>query len=860
MRNSRTIIKLSFSVVLIAVLFSSTIIHAQDSYPRTKESLIEWQFCQDTSKEGSQIQIPTDAAWQSLTIPHVFRLSGLHEQSAGWYKRTIDIGQSDMDKCLYIFLEGAGSVVDLFVNGKHIGQHKGAFTAAAFDITGAVNFAQENTLMIRVTNRDTEAANCLSQSNLFYTNGGLYRPVWLIKTGKVHIYPDMGSTGIYLTPKNIGKDKADLQIETFLTNTSSNNENYTLRYSITSPNGDICTQSQVSGNIAAGTTGSAKYNSVINDPILWDIGKPNLYTVSTQVVVDGKVCDELTERTGIRTVRMQDGCFMINDKELLARGVCKHHQGEHQWNAMSDDDLRQEMDMMVDLGCNTIRLAHYPHRHFEYNLADEHGIAIWAENGLAGQKWDSGIKRETKPNADGERITREMVRQNWNHPCIVFWSSGNETYQEVASHYADIIRAEDDTRLITYASAGEVPSNVDFVAGNTYQGWYYDHYTNFKMIPKNAYVSETGSGSWITQHIPYGQIKWHVDYYEPEEYNELFSEFRFQTIFKNNPSAHKMFLWWNFREFYNKKFKNNRNTKGILTLAFMPKDYYYHYKSFLRPDEPILHLCGRHFFYRQFAPDNGIKAYSNASQVEMFINGISQGIKKNGEYFHPDSTIKEDGKEQFIKGPMINNVFFWKAPLNPGKNLVKVVDDQGNSESTIIYQKPADGPMPVAADSLVVDLKSSNPENPAIFIDRPVESQGPFYTEVDGSSDNTFDILPDQVAGSAWIATKRLSDEKNNTNISFTVTEPSDIFVMYANGTFPAHTLNEPDQKMIEIAASLKEELMSANFKDTGIVSTWRRHNMWLGYCDLMSRQVEPGENITIKGHTLDYVILVRQR
>ena len=823
-----------------------------NSSVRSKERLTTWQFCQDTSPEGSDLVIPEDAEWTELSLPHVFRLSGLHEQSAGWYRQTFTAAEGESLKRFWLFLEGAGSVADVFVNGQHIGQHKGAFTAAAFDLTPAVKFAQDNDLLVRVTNRDEEAANCLSQSNLYYTNGGLYRPAWLIKTGAVHIYPDMGSTGVYLTPENISTDRADLEVKTYVRNSKPEPVDVVLRHTLRDPDGKKIAVFESNAIVAGASTQSVVANTPVANPKLWDIDQPNLYSVQTQVLVDGTVMDALTERTGFRTVAMEDGCFMINGKELLARGVCKHHQGEHQWNAMTDEDLLEEWEGMLDLGCNTVRLAHYPHRRFEYAVADENGIAIWAENGLAGQKWDGPVKRETTPNADGERITREMVRQNWNHPSIVFWSSGNETYQEVASHYADIIRQEDQTRLITYASAGEKPANVDFVAGNTYQGWYNDHYVDFQN--GNIYVSETGSGSWITHHIPYGTIRWTVDRFEPEEYNALVSEFRFQTVFKNSPADRKMFLWWNFREFYNKKFKGNRNTKGIWTMAGMPKDFYFHYKSFMNPDEEVLHLCGRHHFYRQFDPDDGIKVYSNADHVEMFLNGESQGIKKNGDYVHADSRKNN----QVVKGPMINNVFFWKSPLKPGKNVIEVRDNRGNSETMIIYQKADDDQVPVPDGCLIVDLQSSNENTPAIFIDRPVEAQGPFYTEVDGSSDNTFDILPESVEGARWIATKRLSDEKNKTDVSFRVTKSATVYVMYATGTFPAHTLDKPDENMIKTAAALKKDLEEDGFEDTGITTTWRRHNCWLGDCGLMERSVKKGETVSIPGQTLDYVILVK--
>ena len=833
---------------------------ADSSEVRQKTALEKWQFCPDNSPEESEIILPKDAAWTELTLPHVFRLSGLSEQSAGFYRRSFTADAADKEQCYYLFLEGAGTVADVFVNGQHIGQHRGAFTAAVFDLTPAVQFGQDNDLIVRVSNRDKEAANCLSQSNLFYTNGGLYRPAWLIKTRAVHIYPNMGSTGVYLTPKNITQESADLEVKTYIRNNEDKPVDVQLHCTVTDPDGKPCAAFDANAAIPADTTEPVTATHAITEPTLWDICQPNLYTVKTQVLVDGKVVDALTERTGFRTIKMKDGCFMLNGKELLSRGVCKHQQNEHQWNAIDADQLRQEWKGIIDLGCNTVRLAHYPHRHLEYDIGDESGIAIWAENGLAGQKWDKGEmkQRETRPTADGEHITREMVLQNWNHPSILFWSCGNETYPEVASHYADIIHQEDTSRLITYASAGEKPANVDFVAGNTYQGWYGGHFTDFKELPLNEYISETGSGSWITQHVPYGTVYWQVDKFEPEEYNEMFAEFRFQTVFRNNPSGHKMFLWWSFREFYNKKFKGNRNTKGIWTLAGMPKDYYYLYKSFMHSDDPVLHLCGRHHFYRQFAPDNGLKAFSNAKAVELFLNGVSQGIHQNGDYVQPDTTKRVNNKDVTVKGIVINNVFFWKSPLKPGKNVVEVRDDRGHSESLVIYQKAAEGAMPVPQDSLVVDLTSSNENDPAIYIDRAIEAQGPIYTEVDGTSDNTFDRLPEAVEGACWIATKRLSDEKNKTDLSFRVTKPATVYVMYSTGTFPIHTLDKPDEAMMQTATALKTSLEESGFKDTGIQSTWRRQSCWLGYCGLMSRPTKAGETITIPGQTLDYVVLIK--
>ena len=847
---------------------------------RTVTALTDWQFVPDSSGENSDIVLPGgQAEWTDLALPHCFRLSGLPEKSAGFYRRTLDIPAEDSKRYFFLFLEGAGSVVDVFVNGEHIGQHKGAYTAAAFDLTPALKFGAKNEVVVRVTNRDLEAANCLSQSNLFYTNGGLYRPVWLIKTTGVHVFPNLGSSGVYLTPKNITRNRADLEITAHVRNVIPMKVPLVVRHIITGPDGEPAGTTEEQVTLASGETKEVTARAKVLKPVLWTLHDGKLYSVTTELVIGGKVVDSVHERTGFRTIEMEKGDFVLNGEKVLVRGVCKHHQDEHVWNAMTSEQLQWEMDGMIDLGVNTIRLAHYPHRRFEYNLADEHGVMVWAENGLAGHRWDKGerAQRESEPTLVGEQITREMVRQNWNHPSICFWSSGNETHDKTAARYADVIREEDPTRLLTYASAGEKPDNVDFVAGNTYDGWYGGNYTDFAKLPRNEYVSETGAGCWITHHLPYNisgvKGDWKVDHYESEEYAQMFAEFRFQQIFRSNPDGHRFFLWWNYREFYDRKFKQNRNTKGILTMGGMPKDYYYLLQSFLRADHPVLHLCGRHHFYRQTDPANGIKVYSNASAVELFINGESCGIMKNGDYVLPNTETNPNAGEKIISvgysgvenaggetvkvtGVGVDNVFFWKAPLAPGKNVIEARGGNGLMQSMVIYQNARE--MPVPADSLVVDLKSSNAGNPAIFIDRPVEEQGPFYTEVDGSSDNTFDVLPDDVKGARWIATKRLSDSANKTDIRFEVTKDATVYVLHAAGTFPIHTLDAADEGMTDAAAALKADLAKDGFVDTGTTGTWRRHNLWLADFGLMSRDVSAGDTVTISGHTLDYVILIK--
>jgi beta-galactosidase len=671
----------------------------------------------------------------------------------------------------------------------------------------------------------------------------------------------MGSSGVYLTPGNITETSADLSARTVVRNSLTSTAEVVVRHFVTEPGNTACAQFEMKQTIPAGETATIMVTGKIKHPKLWDIGQPNLYTVRTEISVGGQVIDAVTERVGLRTIALKGNRFYLNGREVQFRGVNKHAQNEYVWNAVSDKDLRLEWQWMADMGVNMVRLPHYPHSRLEYDIADERGIVVWAENGYAGQLWKEAGNEEKTITSDGERLTREMVRQNWNHPSILFWSAGNETILDVVSHYALVIRREDDpTRLITYAAtAAQKPMNCDVIAYNSYDGWYTSGpYTDFTTSPHNDMVSETGSGDWITHHVPYGTIKFSVNEYEPEEYSEMFTEYRLQTVCRNDIGNRPMFLWWNFREFYNLKFKNNRNTKGLLTLAGTPKDMAFLFQAFFNPNKPVVHLCGRYHFLRAFAPDNGIKVYSNAGELLMTLNGVAQEKIKNGSYRIPDSEMKKnDGTIVQVPGIPVANVFFWKTPLKPGRNVVEVSDGQGHNDRMIIYQKSAGTSDPAAA---VQDLQSSNAENPAYFIIRPVESQGPVYTDVDGSSDNTFDILPKEVEGAWWIATRRMSDPALKTDLDFRINpaaKGATVFVLFSTGVYPTVTLKHPDSAIVNTAEAMRKSLTSAGFKAIKTDIVWRDHLLIRVCAELWSRNVTPGEKLKLPGQTLDYVVMV---
>ncbi len=850
---ARTRLFLAFASLFLPSLALFPFFSSAAKPPRESVALTTWQFAEDSSSTPGPP--PATTQWKQVSVPHVFRQSGLPDNAAGWYRQSINLAPADRNRRVFLMLEGAATAKDVYVNGVQIGAHKGAFSAAAFDLTPALKAGKRNILDVRVTNRDEETQNCFARSTLYYVNGGMFRKAWLVKTGEVHIFPDMGSSGVFLTPGAVTESGVDLSARTVVRNPLPSPVAVTVRHFITDPDGKECLQFGDSQTIPAGETVTAIAVGKVDRPKLWDIRRPNLYSVRTEIRVDGQISDVVTEQIGFRNISVKNNRFFLNGREVQFRGVNKHAQNEYAWNAVSDDELRREWQWMDDLGANMVRLAHYPHSRLEYDIADRLGIAVWAENGYAGQLWSGPGNEEKTVTPDGERLTREMVRQNWNHPSILFWSAGNETVLDVAGHYADIIRQEKDpARLVTYAATGDQQlRNCDFVAYNTYDGWYTGGpYTDFTKSPHNDMVSETGSGDWITHHVPYGTIRFTVDKYEPEEYSEMFTEYRLQTVSRNDIENRPMFLWWNFREFYNLKFKQNRNTKGLLTLAGMPKDGYFLFKAFLNPEKPVVHLCGRRHFLRAFAADNGIKAYSNAEELILTLNGIAREKIKNGSYRLPDAAFKD----QLIPGMPVANVFFWKEPLKPGRNVIEITDGYGHSDRMIIYQMPADIP---DSSALIQDLQSSNPANPAYFIDRPVESQGPVYIDVDGSSDNTFDILPKEVEDAACIAARRMSDPNLKTDLTFRMNPSSKggtVFVMFSTGDYPVVTLKQPDPAVRSAADAMRKSLTSSGFRILRTGAVWRDHQLNRVFAELWSRGIKPGDKVTLPGQTLDYVVL----
>jgi beta-galactosidase len=785
-----------------------------------------WRFRATDDAQGPESPAFDDAAWETVTVPHTW---GEKPWKAGWYRTRLTLDRAPGERRLYLLFEGVAVFADVWVNGAHLGQHNGAFTRFLFDATPHL-VRGENVIVVRANNHPDATVESLPSGvgrQLYHLYGGMYRKAWLVETGPVHVDPtDHAAPGVYLTPTNVNAESADLGIRVLVRNAAAEGRRVTVRARVRDPGGAEVAAPEGPLDLAAEARGEVRLSTRIARPRRWGPGAPHLYTVAVTVEEGGRVVDTVTERTGLRDFRFADRRFLLNGEPIALRGVGKHQEVEDRLTAVTDDDLRADFDLLSDLGVNFVRLAHYPHARLAYDLADEKGMLVWAENGHS---------NETKVRTAGDAITREMVRQNYNHPSIVIWSVGNETGFTRVNRYAAIVRAEDPRRVIGYASnigtrGKRRYPDLDLIAHNTYKGWYRGAPWDFEYLAVVfRYIAENGGGAVVSHHTDYAAPRHVVDEFEPEEYRQVLEEVHDQVVFRDAAEGIPMYSIWILRDFRTDKFKGVLNTKGLVTGAGLKKDAYYLYRSFLRPAEPLVHITSKTYFLRRGAPDNGIKAYSNRPELTLTLNGASQGARRNGAYRHAN-------------GRVIANVFHWPVRLARGRNEVTVTDGT-TRDTAVVYFEGTGSREASAPEPIVEDLRAANPRNRATFVDQPVREQWPFYDEFDGTADNTFDRLPESIRGASWIATRRVSKPGLATALSFRVRKDARAAVSV----------------VVSADDAAARSLVAAGFTDTGTTGRWRDDGLVLVPWRLFRKTAVGGEAVQVPALSVDAVVLVQK-
>jgi beta-galactosidase len=568
---------------------------------------------------------------------------GDYYRGEGWYKKKFFADNSLRGLRAYLEFDAANQVTDVWLNGEHIGQHKGGYARFRFDVTAALQYEATNLLTVRVSNAFDANIPPLSGDWTFY--GGIYRDVSLLFTKPVHIdVTDYASDGLYLAQHKVSAEQADIGLKVLLRNDGKSDTTIESRATLLDASGKVVLQQSQDQQLSAGEMSVWQSAMRIEKPRLWH-GRhdPYLYTVRVSLLSDGQLLDQIEHPLGLRFYHVDpERGFFLNGEPYALYGAALHQDRLGKGWAVNDQDRIEDFDLLDELGVRTLRLAHYQHDELVYRLADERGIILWTELGLV-----NSISASEEFAESAKQQLKELVRQRYNHPSILFWGLFNEITMRdgpdpvpLARELQTLVKTEDPGRLSAAAVLGNVAGSssdiwkaTDLVAGNVYFGWYYDSVENLsdwvtrvhQTSPATRFaVSEYGAGASESIHSADPIAQDHS-----EEYQALLHEKSWAKLGQAS-SLWASYIWAAFdfsSDARNEGSYAGRNNKGLITGdRKIKKDAFYFYKAQWNP-EPMVHINGRRFTERT-RESSDIKVYANDGTVELKLNGKSLGIKK----------------------------------------------------------------------------------------------------------------------------------------------------------------------------------------------------------------------------------------
>lgn len=615
-----------------------------------------------------------DAGWERVDVPHSWNRVGAYElardprtdlyQGVGWYRLRFPTPVHRRGERQFLQFDGVGSIAQVWLNGRRLGEHRGAFSRFRFEVTGLLRTDAPNLLAVRADNSERKAgsptADVLPLSGDFFIFGGVYRGVSLITTSAEHIDPlDHGGPGVYATTDRVTADTARISVRSRV---AARPTPVTLSVALDDAAGREVAAART--RVPAGGLREVTARLDVPSPRLWDgRADPYMYRLRVELSEGGRLLDRVIEPYGVRTFAIDPNTgFSLNGKPMRLRGVSRHQDWLGKGWAIEAAEHRADMALAEELGANSIRMAHYQHAPEWFDLADRAGMVVWAELPFVNQAaWtDSDASPALRANAREQLV--ELIRQNYNRPGIVTWSVGNE----VDIHRRDenwgarslkllreldaLARREDPSRPTSFADCCEesidgrpdparamLAGATDLLGYNRYFGWYYGKpdqlgpaldtlHARHPTLPIS--VSEYGAGGAISQHSddPRGGDVDESGRPQPEEYQSYVLEKAWQDI------AARPYLWgswlWNMADFATRTRSEgdatDLNTKGLVTADRRTRKDAFYYIQANWSDRPVLHLTGKRYVNRNY-PATDIRAYSNAANARATLNGRDLG-------------------------------------------------------------------------------------------------------------------------------------------------------------------------------------------------------------------------------------------
>ena len=631
----------------------------------------DWNFrFSHQVQKGTEVRVDLPHTWNAQDA-----LSGKidYKRGIGNYEKNLFIRSEWKGKRLFIRFEGVNNIADVFINRRHIGEHRGGYGAFIFEITGKVEYGKENSILVRVNNGEQLDIMPLVGDFNFY--GGIYRDVHLLITDETCISPlDYASPGVRLIQDSVSHKYAKVRAVVDLSNGGSGNREVELNVRLLDGQ-RVVKEGTKKVNLSGNAAMQQEFTFEIDQPHLWN-GRQDPFLYQAEVILsrNGQMVDRVIQPLGLRFYRIDpDKGFFLNGKHLPLQGVCRHQDRSEVGNALRPQHHEEDAALMLEMGVNAVRLAHYPQATYFYDLMDKNGIIVWAEIPFVGPGGynDKGFVDLPAFRANGKEQLKELIRQHNNHPSICVWGVFNELTElgdnpvEYIKELNVLAHQEDPTRPTTSASnqMGDLNFITDAIAWNRYDGWYGGTPADLgkwldrmhKDHPEICIaISEYGAGASI-YHQQDSLVKTvPTSWWHPENWQTYYHIENWKTI-SSRPYVWGSFVWNMFDFGAAHRTEGDRpgiNDKGLVTFdRKVRKDAFYFYKANWNREEPMLYLTGKRNTVRTQRLQT-ITAFTNLSGAELFVNGKSYGKAI------PDSYA----------------ILEWKnVELEPGENEIKVV-------------------------------------------------------------------------------------------------------------------------------------------------------------------------------------------
>jgi len=690
---------------------------------------------------GAEVVGFNDSGWRTLNVPHDWSIEGEFSDKnpatpsggalpggIGWYRKTFNLREMDEDKLVFIDFDGVYQNSEVWINGHSVGKRFYGYSSFRYDLTPYLaKDDHQNTVAVRVD-------NSAQPNSRWYSGSGIFRNVWLVTTGKTHV----DHWGTFITTPEITDSLAKVKVVTKIKNHLEEGQELHIKTVIVDPSGKVIATGKTNTDTVSDSIFSTTFDFEVRNPILWNLDSPQLYSAVSHVFVDGDLVDNYATPFGIRSFEFTaDKGFFLNGKNIKINGVCDHHDLGCLGSAINTRALERQMEILKGMGCNAIRTSHNPPAPELLDLADHMGFIIMDEAFDMWKKPKNQLDYSTVWDQMHKKDLQDLILRDRNHPSVIIWSIGNEIPEQydstgtgIAKELAGYIRELDTSRPITSATNDPQPNNFIIRSGALDLIGYNYHQQSFPAFPETfpgqKFIGTETVSALMTRGVydmPSEEIRrWPVSNNwkgpKPNADNTCSSYDNVSTpwgstheetwkVIKKYNFLSGQFIWTGFDylgEPTPYTWPSRSSYFGIIDLAGFPKDVYYMYQSEWT-NKDVLHVFP-HWNWKE-GQTVDIWAYSNAEEVELFLNDKSLGVKKKqGDDLH----------------------LLWKVPFAPGT--IKAISRTAGKEVLVKEIKTAGNAAKLTATADRSTIKSDGNDLSFITIE-VVDANGVMVPDAD---------------------------------------------------------------------------------------------------------------------------------